>query len=164
MKKCFLVFALSCISLTVFAQKEVTIKAGTPIPFQATNTVKAADVNNGEKLNFRVSRDIVVNGVTAIPYGTPVSAKVLKAKRSAWWGIPGRLEASITELVLQDGTVIPIQNGEFKIKGKNRTILSVALFWFVTIPACLITGSRAEMPAGYEVVGNTATTVNCTVE
>ena len=164
MKKIFLCFALCCMSLTTFAQKEVTVKAGTLVPFQSVNTVKAADVQEGEKLNFRVSRDINVDGVTAIPYGTVVGAKVLKAKKSSWWGTKGRLAASITEIVMPDGTVVPIQNGNFEIQGKNRTVLSVILFCFVTIPACFITGSKAEMPAGYEIVGNIAATTKLKVD
>ena len=164
MKKVFLCLILCCMSIVTFAQKEVTIKAGTMIPFQAVNTVKAADVDEGQKLNFRVSRDINVDGVTAIPYGAMVNATVTKAKKSSWWGTRGRLAASITEIVMPDGTVIPIQNGNFEIKGKNRTALSVVLFLFVTIPACCITGSKAEMPAGYEVVGNVASTVKVKVD
>lgn len=151
-------------TIMCYAQKEVTVKAGTLIPFQSVNTVRAADVKEGEKLNFRVARDINVDGMTAIPYGTMVSAKVIKAKKSSWWGTRGRLAASITEIVMPNGTVIPIQNGNFEIKGKNRTTLSVILFLFVTIPACCITGSKAEMPAGYEVVANVASNVNLKVE
>ena len=113
---------------------------------------------------YRVSRDINVDGVTAIPYGTVVGAKVLKAKKSSWWGTKGRLAASITEIVMPDGTVVPIQNGNFEIQGKNRTALSVILFCFVTIPACFITGSKAEMPAGYEIVGNIAATTKLKVD
>ena len=119
MRKVLLSLALCCMSAMSFAQKEVTIKAGTLIPFQAVNTVKAADVDEGQKLNFRVARDIVVDGVTAIPYGSMANATITKAKKSSWWGTRGRLAASITEIVMPDGTVIPIQNGNFEIKGKN---------------------------------------------
>lgn len=164
MKRIFLCLSLCMLSIMIYAQKEVIVKAGTQIPFQAVNTVEAADVAPGQNLNFRVARDINVDGVTAIPYGTMVSAKVIKAKKSSWWGTRGRLQASISEIVMPNGTVIPIQNGNFEIKGKNRTALSVVLFFFVTIPACCITGSKAEMPAGYEVVANVASNVNLKVE
>ena len=164
MKKTFFILVLGLMSLTTFAQKQVTVKAGTLIPFQSVNTVRAADVDEGQKLNFRVARDIIVDGVTAIPYGSMVSATVLKAKKSSWWGTRGRLAASITEVILPNGDAVPITNCNFEIKGKNRTALSVVLFLFVTIPACAITGSKAEMPAGYEVVGNVASTVTVRVD
>ncbi len=164
MRKLIVCFFMCCMTVMMYAQQEVTIKAGTLIPFQAVNTVKAADVDEGQKLNFRVARDINVDGVTAIPYGSMVNATVTKAKKSSWWGTRGRLAASITEIVLPDGTVVPIQNANFEIKGKNRTTLSVVLFLFVTIPACCITGSKAEMQAGYEVVGNVASNVKIKVD
>ena len=162
MKKILFVLTMGVMSLTAQAQKQVTVNAGTPIPFQSVNTVKAADVEEGQNLYFRVSRDVLVDGVVAIPYGSMVNAKVLKAKKSSWWGTRGRLAASITEIVLSDGTIIPIHNGNFEIKGTNRTALSVVLFCFVTIPACFITGSKAEMPAGYEIVANVAANTTIT--
>ena len=73
-------------SFASFAQKEVTVKAGTLVPLQITNPTKAADVSVGQKVAFRVSRDIKVDGVTAIPYGTIVNGTVYQAKRSSWWG------------------------------------------------------------------------------
>ena len=97
MKKILLSLAMFCMSAMTFAQKEVTIKAGTLVPFQSVNTVRAADVDKGEKLNFRVARDINVDGVTAIPYGSMVSATVLKAKKSSWWGTRGRLQVIAPE-------------------------------------------------------------------
>ena len=71
MKKVFMILALCLMSVATFAQKEVTVKAGTLVPLQIVNPTKAADVNVGQKVAFRVSRDINVDGVTAIPYGTP---------------------------------------------------------------------------------------------
>jgi hypothetical protein len=164
MKKILLTLVLSIISLTGFAQKEVTIKAGTPIPFQAINTVRARDVDEGENILFKVARDVNVDGKTAIPYGSTAKAKVTLAKKSSWWGTRGRLSGTITEIVLPDGTVVPIENASFEIKGKNRTTLSVLLFCFVTMPACLITGSKAELPSGYEITGYVARNVTAQID
>lgn len=152
---------LMCIS--TYAQKEVTLKAGTLVPLQSVNKVAAADVDEGASVNFRVSRDINVEGITAIPYGTMVKGKITEAKRSSWWGTKGRLRVQITEIAMPNGEIVPITNGNIAIYGKNRTALSVVLFCFVTIPACCICGSKAEMPEGYEIQANIAanTTVKC---
>lgn len=148
----------------VFAQKEVTVKAGTIVPLKATNTVLARDVKQGDKVAFSVARDINVDGVTAIPYGTVASGTVTLAKKSAWFGTRGRLTVNVNELVMPDGTVIPLQNGEVKIQGKNRTALSVILFLFVTVPAAAITGSRAELQSGYEIQANVASNTTLKVQ
>ncbi|WP_455541364.1 hypothetical protein [Prevotella fusca] len=157
-----LVMGLTCMS--VFAQKEITVKAGTIVPLRATNTVAAAKVKVGEKVLFTVARDINIAGVTAIPYGTSVSGVVTLAKKSSWWGTKGRLTLNITELVMPNGTVIPLQNGIVQIQGKNRTALSVTLFALVVWPACFICGSKAEIPAGYEIQANVAANTTFTVE
>jgi hypothetical protein len=86
MKKLFISLILCMVSSFTFAQKEVTVKAGTLVPLQIVNPTQASDVKKGQKVAFRVSRDINVNGVTAIPYGTLVNGIVYEAKRSSWWG------------------------------------------------------------------------------
>ena len=143
-------------SLATFAQKEVTVKAGTLVPLQISNPTKAADVSVGQKVAFRVSRDINVDGVTAIPYGTIVNGTVTEAKKSSWWGTKGRLGIKINELFAPNGEMIPLANGDVYVTGKNRTALSVVLFALVVWPACFICGSKAEIPAGYEVQANVA--------
>ena len=147
---------LCLMSAATFAQKEVTVKAGTMVPLQITNAAKAADVSVGQKVAFRVSRDINVDGVTAIPYGTIANGTVYEAKKSSWWGTKGRLVIKITEMFGPNGEMIPLANGDVYVTGKNRTTLSVLLFCFVTIPACFICGSKAEIPNGYEVQANVA--------
>ena len=156
MKKLFICLTLCLLSVATFAQKEVTVKAGTLVPLQVVNPVKAADVNVGQKVAFRVSRDINVDGVTAIAYGTTVNGTVYEAKKSSWWGTKGRLGIKITELYGPNGEMIPLTNGDVYVTGKNRTTLSVLLFCFVTIPACFICGSKAEIPTGYEIQTNVA--------
>lgn len=164
MKKLLTCLFLSMSTVMCHAQKEVTVKAGTFVIFQAVNTVRAADVEEGESLDFRVVCDILADNETAIPYGTIAKAKIQKAKKSSWWGTRGRLAASITEIVLPNGTVIPIQNGAFEIKGKNRTDVSVILSVLVFPAFCCITGTRAEMPEGYQVVANVASNVNIKID
>ena len=131
-------FLFSVIALTfsvgAFAQSEVTVKAGTPIPLQVVNETRAAQVKVGDPVLFRVSRDVNVDGVTAIPYGTTVKGTVYQAKKSSWWGTKGRLGIRVNEIVMPNGDVIPLQNGDLYVTGKNRTTLSVLLFCFV-LPA-----------------------------
>lgn len=132
------------------------MKAGTLVPLQVVNPTKAADVKEGQKVSFRVSRDISVDGVTAISYGTMVNGTVYEAKKSSWWGTKGRLGIKINELVTSNNEVVPLTNGDVYVTGKNRTPLSVVLCVCFIWPACFITGSKAELPAGYEVQANVA--------
>lgn len=161
MKKLFVCFALCLTSMLAFAQKEVVVKAGTMVPLQVVNPTKAADVKEGQKVAFRVSRDVNVDGTTAIPYGTIANGTVYEAKRSSWWGTKGRLGIKINEIVTPNGETIPLTNGDVYVTGKNRTALSVVTFIFVW-PCCFICGSKAELPSGFEVQTNVAS--NTTVK
>lgn len=164
MKKLFASLVLCMLSVTIFAQKEVNVKAGTIVPLQIVNPTKAADVKKGQKVAFRVSRDINVDGVTAIPYGTIVNGSVYEAKKSSWWGTKGRLGIKLNEIVMPNGEMVPLTNGDVYVTGKNRTTLSVVLFALVVWPACFICGSKAEIPAGYEVQANVASTTMVKVD
>ena len=153
MKKLFLLALMSVMTLSITAQK-VTIPAGTRVHCKLVNNVRASKVKVGDKVNFTVSNDVIVDGRTVVKYGTPVTGTVYKAKRSSWWGTRGQLGIKINEVDLQNGYTIPLQNGDLFVKGKNRTAASVLLFFFVTMPACFICGERAEAVAGAEVVAN----------
>ena len=67
MKKLLFLLVLAVMSSTFAFAQMFTVKAGTPVPLQVVNPVKAADLEVGQKVLFRVSRDINVKGVTAIP-------------------------------------------------------------------------------------------------
>ena len=60
---------------------KVMLKAGTQIPLQVSNAVEAASVKVGQKIAFTVSRDVMVDGKTVIPFGTLAQGTVYEAKR-----------------------------------------------------------------------------------
>ena len=157
MKK-FLLVLLSVISVSASSGQEtktVVIKAGTIIPLQAVNTVKAADVDEGNVVDFRVSQDVNVDGYCAISRGTLVKGKVTEARKSSIAGTKGRLGISISNLTLPSGEPLFFTNTDVHFKGKNRTPLAVVLGLFIW-PCIFIPGSKAAMPAGYEVQATVA--------
>lgn len=136
--------------------KSVTLKAGIGIPLQIVSPVKAADVKVGQSVAFKVNQEINVDGVTVIPYGTPVRGTVYKAKKSSGFGTKGKLGIRIDGITLPNGGSVPLNNGNVYVTGTNRTALSVVLFLFVTMPAAFICGSKAQIPVGYEIMANVA--------
>ncbi len=162
MKKLLLVFALAAICTATFAQGKVTIKAGTIIPLQSINQVKAADVEEGQTVDFQVVQDIMVDGVCAIPQGTLVKGKVSEARKSSVAGTKGRLHITIDRMNLANGDPLFFSNTEVRIYGKNRTPLAVVL-GLIAWPCIFIPGSKAVMPAGYEVHATVASNTEVTL-
>ncbi|MBQ6693476.1 MAG: hypothetical protein IJN24_01215 [Bacteroidaceae bacterium] len=150
MKKILFVICFCMAASLSFAQKKVIIKAGTIVPLQAVEKVKAADVNEGELVDFRVITDIIADGCIAVPKGTLVKGIVNEAKKSSIAGTKGRLTINIRNAILPSGDYLFFSNTTAKIYGKNRTPLAVVTSLFLW-PCIFIPGTRAEMPEGYEI-------------
>lgn len=132
------------------AQQKVTLKAGTIVPLRAIQEVKAADVEEGQMVDFAVLQDVKVDGAVVIPAGLAVKGRVSEASKSSVAGTKGRLVITIDRLNLENGDPIFFSNSAVRIYGKNRTPLAVVLGVLVW-PCIFIPGTKAVMPAGYEV-------------
>lgn len=159
-------FAISTLmfimAIAVIAQKQVTIKGGTIVPLESTAKIKAADVNVGQTVDFKVSRDVLVDGIVAIPCGTIAKGTVYEAKRSTAFGTKGRLGIKVRYLTLPSGENISFASSDIYIQGQNRTALSVVVFFFTLLPfPC---GSKAVMPLGYEFDATVANNTTVTIE
>ena len=162
MKRLSISMLMLIMAIAMMAQKQVTIKGGTIVPLESTATVKAADVNVGQTVDFKVSRDVVVDGVVAIPRGTIAKGTVYEAKRSTAFGTKGRLGIKARSLTLPSGENISFASSDIYIPGQNRTALSVVIFCFTLLPfPC---GSKAVMPLGYEFDATVASNTTITIE
>ena len=163
MKKIFVSLAfMASLGSCLYAQEKVTLKAGTMIPMVATSMVKAAEVNEGSTVMFRVNKDIIVDGKKVIENGTLVKGNVVEAAKSSPFGTKGRLIISIPKILLSNGEPVYLADNTTRIFGKNRTPLAVGLGIFC-LPCFLIPGTKAVMPEGHEicatVAGNTEVVV-----
>lgn len=153
-------FLFSC--FVSFAQQKIVIKGGTTVPLEAVKSVRAADVHEGESIDFKVSRDVKIDGNVAIPSGTLAKGIVYEAKRSTAFGTRGRLGIKLRYLTLPSGDQVAFTSSDVYIKGANRTALSVVIFCCTCLPfPC---GGKAEMPAGYEVDAMVANNVTINAE
>lgn len=162
MKRFLISMLMLIMAIAVIAQKQVIIKGGTIVPLESTAKIKAADVNVGQTVDFRVSRDVLVDGIVAIPCGTIAKGTVYEAKRSTAFGTKGRLGIKVRYLTLPSGENISFASSDIYIQGQNRTALSVVVFFFTLLPfPC---GSKAVMPLGYEFDATVANNTTVTIE
>ncbi|MBR6867318.1 MAG: hypothetical protein IKN02_03710 [Prevotella sp.] len=162
MKNLFLSLAFFAMSGFAFAQKTVTIKGGTIVPVEAVKNVRATEVHIGQNVDFKVARDVIIDGVVAIPAGTIVKGNVYEAKRSMAFGTKGRLGIKLRYLNLPSGDVVNFASSDVYIQGKNRTALSVIIFCCTYLPfPC---GSKAELKTGVEYDATVANNTTVTIE
>lgn len=117
--------------------------------------------HEGESVDFKVSRDVVIDGVVAIPAGTLAKGSVYEAKRSTAFGTRGRLGIKVKYMILPSGDYVNFKSTDVYIKGPNRTALSVIIFCYTCLPfPC---GGKAEMKQGYEVEATVANNVTVNI-
>ena len=92
-----------------------------------------------------------------------VKGKVSEARKSTVAGTKGRLVITINNLIMQNGEPLFFTNTDVRIYGKNRTPLAVVL-GLLCWPCIFIPGSKAVMPAGYDVQATVASNTTLVVE
>lgn len=156
MKRALIVLALAIMPFAIIAQKKVTIKAGTIIPLLSVQETKAADVAEGQTVDFRVAQDVKIDGVCVIPQGTIAKGRVSEARKSTVGGTKGKLIIDIPSLTLESGEPLFFSNTQVRVYGHNRTPVAVVVGLFTCGIGCLIPGSKAVLPPGYEVQATVA--------
>lgn len=145
------------IAVSYVDAREVVLKSGTAIPMQLVNTVNGKDVAVGQIVDFRVTSDIKVDGVTVIPANSIAKAQVVRAKKNGLLGSAGEIQLSINSVTAIDGTQVILSGGTLADEGKNKLALSLFLCF-------LIKGGQGELPAGMAcspiVSGNTSIVVD----
>lgn len=144
---------LVCIFCGVASKAESILPAGTMVPLETTVLLKSGDVTYGETIEFKVRRTVKIGDEVIIPANTIARGQVTKMKKSGMLGSEGELSVKPTELVLNNGTVIPLTGGQLNQEGKNKLVLSLFLCWFIK-------GGQAEIPASTPVDAYTSQDVN----
>lgn len=157
MKKAIISCLFLCCSFLFAHAEKLILKTGTLVDLESAQTVYARDAQEGDLVNFRVIADVKVDGKIVVPIGTMAEARVTNARKSTIAGTKGRLSMNITNLIMADGTKIPL-SGNCRVSGKNLTPLAVVTALFVW-PCIFIPGTKAVLPEGYRA---TATIFNNT--
>ena len=137
--------------------REVVLKAGTAVSMQLVNTVTGKNAAVGQIVDFRVTSDIKVDGVTVIPANSVAKAQVVRAKKNGLFGSAGEIQLTVNSVTAVDGTQVILSGGTLSDEGKNKLVLSIFLCF-------LIKGGQGELPAGMAcspiVSGNTPIVVD----
>ena len=127
------------------------IRGGAQIRVRFLNELTTEDRASsvGDRVRLEVAEDVVSDGVTIIPRGTPVTGEITAVRNKGMWGRSGKIEGRILSMTLNGRTVR--MSGAFDDKGVTGTAGVVAAVVLVPVVGFFVTGTSARIPAGSEI-------------
>lgn len=98
---------------------DVTVPSGTVIPVRITQTLSSANAQIGDTFSGVVTSDVVADGTTAIPAGTPVSGRVSDVQEAAHYKGNSLLSVQLTG-VSPRGKRLSVTSTPYTLQGKGR--------------------------------------------
>lgn len=99
--------------------RNVTIPSGTVIPVRITQSLTSATAQIGDRFSGVLTNDILVDGITAIPAGTPVSGRVSDAQGAAHYKGSSLLSIQLTGISPR-GDRLTASSAPYTVQGKGR--------------------------------------------
>lgn len=101
------------------AFRNVTIPSGAIIPVRITQTLDSATTQLGDKFSGTLASDVVVDGVTAIPQGTPITGRVSDVQEAAHYKGSSLLSIQLTG-INRRGERLTVTSEPYTVQGKGR--------------------------------------------
>ena len=99
--------------------KTVTLTAGTVIPVRMTDTLDSKSTETDSVFHGSLAADLIIDGMVALPRGTPITGRVVSAKDATHFS--GSSELSIKLVQIQTQTrEIPVVTDTYTKKGAAR--------------------------------------------
>ncbi len=103
-------------------QKVVTISAGQTVRVRTTNTISSKTNQAGETFMVTLEDALTAGGETVAPVGARAVGTVAFVERSGRVKGVARLGVKLTELHLNDGTVLPIETSSYVVAAKKTHV------------------------------------------
>ena len=142
--------------------KSLTMKAGTPIKLAVAKEVNSSTHDAGDMIELTVLEDVQIDNTVTIPKGTPASAEITWRTGKGAFGKSGKLEFSLRSIDL-DGGSIPVA-GDFRQEGEGNTLATGVGVVAIGVFAGFITGKRARLPMGRELMAQVVQDVEFTAD
>jgi hypothetical protein len=140
----------------------LTLTAGTPITLAVAHEVNSSTHRQGDTFPLTVLNDVRIGDTIVIPRGTPAQGEVTWRTGKGAFGKSGKLEFSLRHIDL-GGRHIPV-TGDYRQEGEGNTIAVGVGIIAVGIFAGFITGKRARVPMGRELMSQLAQPVPFTAD
>jgi hypothetical protein len=95
------------------------VPAGTPIAITLQSSISSATAVSGQTFEAVLDQPLVADGVTLAPKGTPVTGRVISARKSGHLHKPGYLRLTLVSMTLH-GQVAPIETSTIFVQGGSH--------------------------------------------
>jgi hypothetical protein len=146
----------------VAADGTLTLNAGIPVTLAVSQEVNSSKNHQGDPVPLTVLNDVKIGDTIVIPRGTPAVGEVTWRTGKGAFGKSGKLEFVLHHIDL-NGQRIPIA-GEYRQEGEGNTIATGVAIIAVGVFAGFITGKRARLPMGRELMARIAEPVQFTAD
>lgn len=136
------------------AAQMLMLNSGVPITLAVTEEVNSSTHEAGDMFKLTVLNDVSSGQTVVIPKGTPATGEITWRTGKGAFGKSGKIEFALRSIDL-DGKAIPV-TGEFRQEGEGNTIATGVGILAVGLFAGFITGKRARLPAGRELMSQLA--------
>jgi hypothetical protein len=140
----------------------LSLSSGTPIMLAVSQEVNSSTHKEGDTFPLTVMNDVKVDDTVVIPRGTPAVGEITWRTGKGAFGKSGKMELSLRYIDL-DGQHIPV-TGDFRQEGEGNTIATGIGIIAVGVFAGFITGKRARLPVGRELMSQLAQPVPFTAD
>lgn len=137
--------------------KDLILNAGTPITLAVSEEVNSSTHKEGDEFRLTVLNDVTVGQTVVIPRGTPATAEITWRTGKGAFGKSGKMEFELRSIYL-DGTQVPL-TGSFRQEGEGNTVATGVGVIAIGVFAGFITGKRARLPVGRELMAQVAQNV-----
>lgn len=136
---------------------KLVLNEGTPITLAVTEEVNSSTHKEGDIFKLTVLNDVKIGDTVVIPRGTPATAEITWRTGKGAFGKSGKIEFALSSINL-NGKIIPI-SGNFRQEGEGNTVATGVGVIAIGVFAGFITGKRARLPAGRELMAQLAQNV-----
>lgn len=137
--------------------KDIVLNAGTPITLAVSEEVNSSTHKEGDEFRLTVLNDVTIGQTVVIPRGTPATAEITWRTGKGAFGKSGKMEFELRSIYL-DGTQLPL-TGSFRQEGEGNTVATGVGVIAIGVFAGFITGKRARLPVGRELMAQVAQNV-----
>lgn len=134
-----------------------TLIDGTVVKLRLAETISSESAKTGQQVPFEVTEDVVVQGVTVIPKGTPALATVTDAESKKRMGRGGKLNVNVDSTRLIDGEKVQLRavkdsKGGGHVGAMTGAMVATSIVFFPAAPLFLfMKGKDITIPKGTDV-------------